>query len=168
MEHTEMGIAAYNPFRKGTAMEFEKILELIQAVNESQISQLKLQEGDWKISIKKEKTSGKRKLSKEQKQKETSPSSVIPEEIQEVSKEETRSGNLVKSPLVGTFYHASSPDSEPFVKEGDLVQKGQVLGLVEAMKLMNEIESEYDGVVKKIMADNGQMVEYGQPLFLIE
>lgn len=166
MEHKEMGIAAYNPFRKGTAMEFEKILELIRAVNESQISQLKLQEGDWKISIKKEKTSGKRKLPKEQKEPSTSP--VIPEEIQETSKEETRSGNLVKSPLVGTFYHASSPDSEPFVKEGDLVQKGQILGLVEAMKLMNEIESEYDGVVKKIMADNGQMVEYGQPLFLIE
>ena len=82
--------------------------------------------------------------------------------------QEQPSGNEVKSPLVGTFYSASSPDAEPFVKVGDTVKKGQVLGIVEAMKLMNEIESEFDGTVKAILIENEQMVEYGQPLFIIE
>ena len=78
------------------------------------------------------------------------------------------SGNVVKSPLVGTFYEASSPDADPFVKVGDTVRVGQVLGIVEAMKLMNEIESEFEGTVKEILVKNEQMVEYGQPLFVIE
>ena len=74
----------------------------------------------------------------------------------------------MKSPLVGTYYAASSPDSTPFVKVGDKVTKGQVLGIVEAMKLMNEIESEFDGTVKEILVENEQMVEFGQPMFVIE
>lgn len=78
------------------------------------------------------------------------------------------SGNVVKSPLVGIFYSAASPEEEPFVKVGDTVKKGQVLGIVEAMKLMNEIESDFDGVVKQILVDNEQMVEFGQPMFVIE
>ncbi len=76
-------------------------------------------------------------------------------------------GNVVTSPLVGRFYVAPAEDAEPFVKVGDTVQKGQVLAIVEAMKLMNEIESDYDGVVAEILADNGEGVEYGQPLFRI-
>ena len=68
---------------------------------------------------------------------------------------------------MGTFYAAPSPEAETFVKKGDTVQKGQVLGIVEAMKLMNEIESEYDGVVEEILIGNEDMVEYGQPLFII-
>lgn len=77
------------------------------------------------------------------------------------------SGNVVTSPLVGRFYTAPSEEAENYVKVGDHVKKGQVLAIVEAMKLMNEIESEYDGVVTEILADNGQGVEYGQPLFCI-
>ena len=77
------------------------------------------------------------------------------------------SGTCVKSPLVGTFYASAGPEEAPFVSVGDMVKKGQVLGIVEAMKLMNEIESEADGVVKAIYVENEQMVEYGQPLFLI-
>ena len=69
---------------------------------------------------------------------------------------------------MGTYYAASSPDSEPFVKVGDKVSKGQVLGIVEAMKLMNEIESEFNGTVKEILVENEQMVEFGQPMFVIE
>ena len=72
------------------------------------------------------------------------------------------------SPLVGTFYAAPSPEAEPYVKVGDTVKKGQVLGLIEAMKLMNEIESEYDGVVEAILVENEEVVEYGQPLFRIK
>ena len=75
---------------------------------------------------------------------------------------------MVTSPLVGTFYAAPSPEAEPYVKVGDTVKKGQVLGLIEAMKLMNEIESEYDGVVEAILVENEEVVEYGQPLFRIK
>ena len=77
------------------------------------------------------------------------------------------SDKIVVSPLVGTFYSSSSPEAESFVKVGDTVKKGQVLGIVEAMKLMNEIESEYDGVVEEVMVGNEEVVEYGQPLFRI-
>jgi len=75
--------------------------------------------------------------------------------------------NVVTCPLVGTFYSSPSPDAEDFVKVGDHVKKGQVIGIVEAMKLMNEIESEYDGIVEAILVKNEETVEYGQPLFRI-
>lgn len=81
--------------------------------------------------------------------------------------EEPKEGNMVKSPLVGTFYAAPAEDAEPFVKVGDHVKKGQTLAIVEAMKLMNEIESDYDGVVTAILVQNGDTVEYGMPLFCI-
>jgi acetyl-CoA carboxylase biotin carboxyl carrier protein len=74
----------------------------------------------------------------------------------------------VTSPIVGTFYRSPSPDADPYVEEGDTVKKGQVLCIVEAMKLMNEIESEVDGTIVKILAESTKPVEYGQPLFLIE
>ncbi|WP_448565987.1 acetyl-CoA carboxylase biotin carboxyl carrier protein [Thermus sp.] len=74
----------------------------------------------------------------------------------------------IRAPIVGTFYRAPAPDAPPYVKEGDRVEKGQVLCIIEAMKLMNEIESEVSGIVKKILVQNGEPVEYGQPLFLIQ
>ncbi|MCM1113032.1 MAG: acetyl-CoA carboxylase biotin carboxyl carrier protein [Muribaculum sp.] len=77
-------------------------------------------------------------------------------------------GRIVASPLVGTFYRAPAEDAEPFVNVGDSVKKGQVLAIVEAMKLMNEIESDFDGVVTKILVQDGEPVEYGQPLFCVE
>ena len=77
------------------------------------------------------------------------------------------SGQIVKSPLVGTFYAAPSEDGDPFVTVGDSVKKGQTLAIVEAMKLMNEIESDFDGKVEEIYVKNGEAVEYGQPLFRI-
>jgi len=77
------------------------------------------------------------------------------------------SGKLVESPMVGTFYVASSPESAPFVEVGDRVKKGQVVCIIEAMKLMNEIECEYEGVVAERLVDNAQGVEFGQPLFRI-
>ena len=77
-------------------------------------------------------------------------------------------GQLVKSPLVGTFYNAPSPDSPAYVKVGDTVKKGQILGIIEAMKLMNELESDFDGVVKEILVKDETVVEFGQPLFILE
>ena len=74
----------------------------------------------------------------------------------------------VTSPIVGTFYRASGPEKSPYVEVGDVVKKGQVLCIIEAMKLMNEIESEASGKIVKVLVENGQPVEYGQPLFLIE
>lgn len=77
------------------------------------------------------------------------------------------SANTLKSPMVGTFYRAASPDAQPFVKEGDSVTTGQPLGIIEAMKTMNQIESDRTGTIRKIMVSNAQAVEFGQPLFVI-
>ena len=78
------------------------------------------------------------------------------------------SGITIEAPMVGTFYRASSPTAEPYVREGDAVKEGQILCIIEAMKLMNEIETRAGGRITKILVDNGHAVEYGQPLFLIE
>ena len=148
-------------------MEFEKMIELIKTVSDSNLTQFQIEEDGFKLSMKTDKQSKVVVHNNES----------IPKEIQSVAMDEIKpaeqkeikkaEGNVVKSPLVGTFYSASSPDSAPFVKVGDTVKKGQVLGIVEAMKLMNEIESEFDGVVKEIQIENEQVVEYGQPLFVI-
>ena len=81
-----------------------------------------------------------------------------------------RPGNMVtvEAPMVGTFYRASSPTADPYVREGDVVKEGQIVCIIEAMKLMNEIEAKVAGRVAKVLVENGQAVEYGQPLFLIE
>lgn len=83
-----------------------------------------------------------------------------------VAKEEAT--NVVKSPMIGTFYSKPSPDSEPYVKVGDKVKKGEILCIIEAMKLMNEIESEFDGVVTEVLVEDGKPVDYGKPLFKIK
>lgn len=83
------------------------------------------------------------------------------------TKEAEQKGFLVKSPLVGTFYAAPAEDAAPYVAVGDTVKKGQTVAIVEAMKLMNDIESDFDGTVAEILVENGEMVEYGQPLFRI-
>lgn len=93
----------------------------------------------------------------------------VPKEIMEEEKIEKKKNLLpIKAPMVGTFYRASAPDAPPYVKEGDIIKKGQVVCIIEAMKLMNEIESEIDGKVVQILVKNAQPVEYGQELFLIE
>ena len=94
------------------------------------------------------------------------PGDSLPEPVGLVE----RPGNMitVEAPMVGTFYRASSPTADPYVREGDVVKEGQIVGIIEAMKLMNEIESKVAGRVAKVLVENGQAVEYGQPLFLIE
>lgn len=143
-------------------MEFEQIIRLIETVSASELTSFTLEEGETKISLKKEKKTVSA----------VSAPVVAAETIVSVPTEATVekkavAGNEMKSPLVGTFYSAASPDAEPFVKVGDAVKKGQVLGIIEAMKLMNEIECEFDGVITEILVDNKDMVEYGQTLFVI-
>lgn len=148
-------------------MEFEKMIELIKTVSDSNLTQFQIEEDGFKLSMKTDKQSKVVVQKQESVPKEIQSVAIAdaePAEQKEIKKAE---GNVVKSPLVGTFYSASSPDSAPFVKVGDTVKKGQELGIVEAMKLMNEIESEFDGVVKEIQIENEQVVEYGQPLFVI-
>ena len=95
------------------------------------------------------------------------PAASAVAEAPDTEEEKALEGKIVASPLVGTFYAAPSEDAAPYVQVGDVVKKGQVLAIVEAMKLMNEIESEYDGIVEEILVENAQGVEYGQPLFRI-
>lgn len=99
----------------------------------------------------------------------TAPQDVRPNEVPAENAPQDTSGMVtITSPIVGTFYRSPSPDADPYVEEGDLVKKGQVLCIVEAMKLMNEIESELDGKIVKILADSTKAVEFAQPLFLID
>ena len=163
-------------------MNIDEIIQLIQAVSENKLTSFELEEGNMKLSL---------KCKKEQPQILTvsAPSmdqasvqmintamaagtGVCPVPAQEApalaAGVDIGSDKVITSPLVGTFYASSSPDADAFVKVGDTVKKGQVLGIIEAMKLMNEIESEYDGVVEAILAHNEEVVEYGQPLFRIK
>ena len=153
-------------------MEFENLITLIKTVSDSKLTRFEMKDGDMKISMGKEKEtvitaaegSGNIPAALV-----SGISAVSAASIPEASgeQEQVPEGQVVKAPLVGTFYSASAPDAAPFVTVGDVVEKGQTLGIVEAMKLMNEIESDYAGTVKEILVENGQMVEYGQPLFVI-
>lgn len=156
-------------------MEINEIMKLIQAVSDYGLTSFELEEGNMRISLKREKevvegipVSAAGVLP-------VNAAGVLPVNAAVLSaadetvqnKEDIGSDQVVTSPLVGVFYAAASPDAEAFVKVGDTVKKGQVLGIIEAMKLMNEIESEYDGVVEAILVKNEETVEYGQPLFRI-
>lgn len=146
-------------------MKIKEIKELIQAVSEANVDEFEYENDDYSIRIAK----------KEAKvvTAETIPavaaasiSEVVPE-AETKTEDTTIQGNEVKAPLVGTFYAAPSEGADPFVSVGDVVKKGQVIGIVEAMKLMNEVESEFDGTVEAVLVENGEMVEYGQPLVVI-
>ena len=95
------------------------------------------------------------------------PAAAAPAVEQPVAAEPAPQGTTVTSPMVGTFYRAPNPGAEPFVKVGDHVEAGQTLGIIEAMKLLNEIEAETSGTIKEICVENAQPVEFGQPLFII-
>lgn len=144
-------------------MELKQILQLIDAVSESSLDKFEYEENGSKLSLEK----GKEPVIMTQvAENEEMLQALKPSaEIQKEEKEST--GQIVKSPLVGTFYAAPAEDADPFVKTGDKIKQGQVLAIVEAMKLMNDIESEYEGEIAEIYVENGQSVEYGQPLFRI-
>jgi len=141
-------------------MELEDLKELIEYLKETDITEISIEKDGIKVKIKREKMLSPMDISVQK-------LGSLHEKVTRETEEETRV-ITVTSPIVGTFFRAPSPEADPFVETGSKVKKGQVLCIVEAMKLMNEIESEVDGVVIKILVDNGQPVEYGEPLFLIE
>ena len=145
-------------------MDIRKIKTLIEMLEESNLNEIEVSQGDESVRISK----GKDPLDYiENNQINTSISS---QEKVSKNEDETRKfvGNQVKAPLVGTFYRKPSPESDPFVKVGDIVKKGQVLCIIEAMKMMNEIKSEFDGEVSSIEIENGQPVEFGQTIIVIQ
>ena len=167
-------------------MEIKDIIQLMEAAAKNGLTSFELEEGDWKLSMKREnKLVSAAVPAAEAGAQSAAASGILSAASSGMSAVYGQNaGNLaanpasmeasgvssdqvVTCPLVGTFYSAPSPDAEDFVKVGDTVKKGQVLGIVEAMKLMNEIESDYDGVVEAILVKDGETVEYGQPLFRI-
>ena len=148
-------------------MNYEDIKKLIDDMGESKLNSLDIEFPDGiKISMRKEENSGaKNKIVSEIQEK-----IVQNDNMEKIGNEEKNNDltKIVKSPMVGTFYSSPAPDKPPFVKVGDKVSKGQVLCVVEAMKLMNEIESEYDGEIAEICINNEEMVEYGTPLFKLK
>lgn len=150
-------------------MEYEKIKQLMEDMGNSKLTEIAIDFPDGtRISMKKEEKQVMiEKLSTEVEEKVDSLKEIL--ELEEKESERKREkGNIVKSPMVGTFYAKPSPNSDAYVTIGKKVKKGDVLCIIEAMKLMNEIESEFDGEVVEILVKDGEAVEYGKPLFVIE
>lgn len=158
-------------------MNIDEITKLMEAMAANKLTSFEMKDGEFKLSLKCEKEAPQIVTVAAPAAAPASVSAAAPgmtiaaapalqaaEETAGESQAEM-SGKVVTSPLVGTFYSASSPDAEPFVKEGDTVKKGQVLGIIEAMKLMNEIAAEEEGQIVEVCVQNGQIVEYGQTLF---
>jgi acetyl-CoA carboxylase biotin carboxyl carrier protein len=151
-------------------MDLRKLKTLIDLVAESDIAELEVTEGESKVRIVKSSGAPQNQVvmmpqampqtisAPTAPQAASAPAVVIPAEPE---------GHIVKSPMVGTFYRASSPGNPPFVEIGATVKEGETLCIIEAMKLLNEIDADASGVIKQILVENGQPVEFGQPLFVI-
>ena len=142
-------------------MEFENLIRLIEKVSQSELTGLKYEEDGVKLHLTK-------KQGGIQVQASEGPVQVVSLPKSEAAPDSGQNNKIIESPLVGTFYAAPDEEAEPFVRVGDVVRKGQTLAIIEAMKLMNEIESDYDGTIAEIYVSNGQTVEYGQELFRID
>jgi len=149
-------------------MDLKELKALLRLMEGNDVEELEVEEGGRRVRIRRRPAPGR-----------VPPSAMIPAPPAATSGAVTASPLpptatdaagliLVESPMVGTFYRAPAPGAEPYVKEGDLVQKGTVICIIEAMKLMNEIEAEVKGRIAKILVENGQPVEFGQTLFLLE
>lgn len=151
-------------------MDLRKLKKLIDLVEESGISELELTEDGEKVRISRNFTANQGQpqfVQYQQPQQFHSAPAPVASVQAEVAPPAVEEGHAVKSPMVGTFYRSPSPDAKSFVEVGDTVAVGDTICIIEAMKLLNEIESDKAGVVKKILVDNGSAVEYGEPLFII-
>ncbi|MGB2601252.1 MAG: acetyl-CoA carboxylase biotin carboxyl carrier protein [Candidatus Omnitrophota bacterium] len=150
-------------------MNIKKIKELVELMNDNDLMQVEIEEEGTKVKLTKNGAGAIEQVVTPVAAKApvtaAAPAAV---EVAEQPATVTKGGKDVKSPMVGTFYKSASPDSDPYVKVGDVVQKGDVLCIVEAMKLMNEVKAEFGGKVLEICVDNADPVEYGQNLFIIE
>ena len=146
-------------------MELEDLKELMGLLKDTDVTELQVEKNGVKVKIRREKFFSHLEI----------PQTILPDRRDaqgklDVISEAVPEAKLftVTSPIVGTFYRSSSPEAEPYVDAGTKVKKGQILCIIEAMKLMNEIESEIDGVVVRTLVENGHPVEYGEPLFLLD
>ncbi|NJP37638.1 acetyl-CoA carboxylase biotin carboxyl carrier protein [Alkalicoccus luteus] len=165
-------------------LKIQEIRELIKLIDDSSIDEFKYEQNGAKVSLKKfggqtVKTSAPAPQAVEAAAPQAAPSPAPQPEKQSAPSEEQKPESSqsssdqddtykITSPMVGTFYSSPSPESDPYVAEGDTVKKDSVVCIVEAMKLMNEIEAEVNGRIVKVLVENGELVEYGQELFLVE
>jgi acetyl-CoA carboxylase biotin carboxyl carrier protein len=146
-------------------MDLRKLKTLIDLVSDSNVSELEITEAEGKVRIVKGGVAAPVQYYP------TQPAvlapATAPAQVAEVAPA-APAGHIVKSPMVGTFYRSSSPGAKSFVEIGDAIKQGETICIVEAMKILNEIEADRSGTVTKVLCENGQAVEYGQPLFVIE
>lgn len=151
-------------------MEFESIKELVKLFDKSSLSKLRVHKEDFSIDL--EKSSGEVVYTQVAKQtpilQQINAEAAAQKPTTQSAAPEVKPGEIVTSPMVGTFYKAPSPDSPPYSKVGEIVKKGKQLCIIEAMKIMNEIEAEYDCKILEILVEDGQPVEYDMPLFRVE
>ena len=155
-------------------MDLRKLKTLIDLVSESNVSELEITEAEGKVRI--VKATGAVHYAPVPSAPVIVPAPVpssgveaaAPTPVPAVSAAEAPTGHTIKSPMVGTFYSASAPDAKPFVQVGDTVKEGQTVCIIEAMKILNEIEADKSGTITSILCQNGQAVEYGQALFIVE
>ena len=150
-------------------MDLRKLKTLIDLVSESNISELEIAEADGKVRIVKSSAQGAPATAPAA----SSAPLVVAAPVERAPVEPAAAppaptGNIVKSPMVGTFYRSASPGSDPFIEVGSVVKVGDPVCIIEAMKIMNEIEADAAGTIREILCENGQAVEFGQPLFVIE
>ncbi|MFS2032691.1 acetyl-CoA carboxylase biotin carboxyl carrier protein [Polaromonas sp. CT11-55] len=151
-------------------MDLRKLKTLIDLVSESNVSELEITEAEGKVRI--VKSSGAPVVMQQPVAMVAAPAAApaagAPAAAAPEAAPAAPAGHAVKSPMVGTFYRSASPGAKPFVEIGSVVKEGETICIIEAMKILNEIEADKSGTVTKILSENGQAVEYGQPLFIIE
>ena len=148
-------------------MDLRKLKTLIDLVSESNVSELEITEAEGKVRI--VKSSGAPLVTQQPAMvMQQAPAAPASAPVAEATAPAVPAGHAVKSPMVGTFYRSASPGAKPFVEVGSVVKEGETICIIEAMKILNEIEADKSGTVIKLLCENGEAVEYGQSLFLIE
>ncbi|MFH1846708.1 MAG: acetyl-CoA carboxylase biotin carboxyl carrier protein [Candidatus Omnitrophota bacterium] len=147
-------------------MNIKKIKELVELMNDNEIVEVEVEQEGMKVRLLKQSQAGAGQIVMPAAIEKATVSTVS--ETAETKKEENKNLKEVKSPMVGTFYSSPAPDADPYVAAGDTVKKGDVLCIVEAMKLMNEIKAEFGGKIVEVCAKNADPVEFSQPLFIID